>query len=696
MFRIVSVLLALSLVAMPSGAQTAMPPQLQAATGEIVLSGTVKSIDIVNSRLTLQVTSFTGASGTTRQLPQPKTKLVHIGYRSQFIETGGINNPSLGDVALGAAVQIAGKESGDERLFAARRVRWTSPEPALPPDPATPAAIAPLLPQQQQAKGVALRVIDAGFASYRSLIPSPYIETRPIFHFKYRLNGPKVTAVDANNNPRTLNDLVVIRRLYGPAGQFLPKPGTGPLDPKNPGAGGAIAYAEGVDPTWSHIVAEFEVLDPNAPPSAPGIITSSFTFDDVPVPGQVGKKLDVVRNMTTELGTQITLDSVEGRLNSEEPVTHAALRYVPPANIPDLKARVEVEKVASDGTPWKTFPRGGGWADPFISADFDSLGPPNAKAMSLTFKIKEMAPLLQQRQWYSRIRVSIPVVSLLGPTYVGDAVPKRDAATIVAEATGDNVRIQAEHIQSPNIDSRSARLWVKSEGVAPNEFWMVRAGSGTTEKGQPISAFLPDMERTLFWREDGEQVAPNEYANVVEVRGTPLPEKIDLNLKLEKAKRFEYWSRLQDLPLPKPGTTIEVPEGEIEDDVLVVKRVVYFHDPTELPGFAGQNNLPLKEGVAVVLEIRPLLQHSDIQIYCRSATDNAGCDLGEYMYSVYDADRTRNNHENTLFRTVLLPVPAPGIKRFEIQMQTVQTAWSGQTQMVDLKNIPVKNREFAE
>ncbi|RYG70621.1 hypothetical protein EON80_07440, partial [bacterium] len=149
MLRILSASVALCLVAAPGWAQ-----EPKALVGEILLSGTVESLDVVNSRLTITATSFTGASGATKALPQPKSKLIQLGNATQFLESSGLKNPSLGDLAKGLAVRVVGKELGAGKPFAARQLAWTSVAPVLPPDPLTPPAVAAFLPPPQQAKDI--------------------------------------------------------------------------------------------------------------------------------------------------------------------------------------------------------------------------------------------------------------------------------------------------------------------------------------------------------------------------------------------------------------------------------------------------------------------------------------------------------------------------------------------------------------
>ncbi len=232
--------------------------------------------------------------------------------------------------------------------------------------------------------------------------------------------------------------------------------------------------------------------------------------------------------------------------------------------------------------------------------------------------------------------------------------------------------------------------------MTPNENWFVREATSTNEKGTKMNTQIyPLGNPTLYWKVDGSPAQGKEYSQSMLAVSDAEPTETNLQLKLEKARRLVQWSRLQDLPVPAAGQTIDVPVGQIEDEIITVRRIMSYRDLTDLPGFAdARGKIPVKAGLAVVIEVSTLLPDSILEVSTRTATDNEGRDLGDSGYSTSDGDKTRSKQENTRLRTIILPLPNPEIKSFEIRLKTTQTVWSGQTQLVELKGIPNSKPPF--
>ncbi len=689
MLRILSASVALCFVATTTWAQ-----EPKALVGEIVLNGTVDAVDVVNNRLTIIATGFTGPTGATKELPQPKSKTIQLRDDTLFTEQNGGKNPSLGDLEMGQKVRIAGKEVGG-KPFVARQLSWTAPKQVLPTDPLTPPGIGAFLPLPQKGQELTIQFVNAGFASKFTLQPFNHMEKRPTFFFAYRLKGPKVEGENEFGARKTLSDFVKIRRVLGPQGQIITSSTVNPVDYKNFNDPGQLVFLDAVNPAWSNLILEFEILNPDAPPEARGVINSTLVFDHLPVPGAVGNSISVNRTQTTKLGTEINLEKVLGVHVGNGDYTQSELSWKAPANVPDLSLTLSVGEIVSGGQKWELFNGSGSANGNFISTGRDTLGPAGVKEMDVTYKVKESALSLQDREWFSVLRVSLPVATLLEKTLPGvEAAQKEETSRVLAEGQGNKVRVMAEYREGGMPNSGNGYIWIKGDDLGQHENWFIREISGTDEKGEKPAFSSFNLGSYLYWKADSSRVEPGEYAHPTMFLGKSKPTSVDLQVKLEKASRIEHASRLQDLPVPGTGKTLEVPQGAIEDDFLSVRRVTSYVDPVQLPGFKGQrspNNT--RAGLAVVVETSPVFPDSQVRFNVNTSTDSSGRDLAsrwEYAYEVFEGDRTAEGPVNSKLRTILVPLPASDIKTFEILLQTVETKWSGETQTVEVKDVPVQ------
>jgi len=99
-------------------AQTSPKPR----PGEILLSGTVVSIDVGRAELVLQATSFTLPNGRSAALAQPKKKVVLIRDTTTISPQGKNDKLTLGDLKVGDAVTASGRDLGAGNDLTAREI----------------------------------------------------------------------------------------------------------------------------------------------------------------------------------------------------------------------------------------------------------------------------------------------------------------------------------------------------------------------------------------------------------------------------------------------------------------------------------------------------------------------------------------------------------------------------------------------
>jgi len=102
----------------PAPAQNSYKPQ----PGEILLSGTVVSIDATNMKLILKATSFTLPNGKSAVLTPPKDKPVLIGDATAIHPRDRSDKLTLGDLKTGDAVMAIGPDAGSGKELAGREI----------------------------------------------------------------------------------------------------------------------------------------------------------------------------------------------------------------------------------------------------------------------------------------------------------------------------------------------------------------------------------------------------------------------------------------------------------------------------------------------------------------------------------------------------------------------------------------------
>ena len=121
-------------------AQQTAPTKTQAAPaqtspkprpGEILLSGTVVSIDVARAELVLQATSFTLPNGRSAALAQPKEKIVLVSDATTISPRGKTDKLKVGDLKAGDAVTASGQDTGGGSELIAREILLVTVRPIV-------------------------------------------------------------------------------------------------------------------------------------------------------------------------------------------------------------------------------------------------------------------------------------------------------------------------------------------------------------------------------------------------------------------------------------------------------------------------------------------------------------------------------------------------------------------------------------
>lgn len=116
-------LLVVWLVVGAIGAALAAPTDLPLETGEIRFDGTVRAVDAAANSFVLEVTAFTLPNGRKSQLAAPKAKTVLLNAQTLVQAQNEITAKiALGDLTVGSATAVIGKDPGSGKDFTARLV----------------------------------------------------------------------------------------------------------------------------------------------------------------------------------------------------------------------------------------------------------------------------------------------------------------------------------------------------------------------------------------------------------------------------------------------------------------------------------------------------------------------------------------------------------------------------------------------
>lgn len=669
--RFLFLFLTLSTSLLPSWAQN---PQLQA--GEIALEGTLESLDVVKNSLVLRATSFTGVSGASKPLPQPKSKAIQLDETTQFVELGGLKNLSLGDLEKGQQIRVVGRETAG-KSFAARLIAWT----AL--DPRTPRQKAPFLPAPQTQNGMTLRILDAGFT--KSIFARDNEEDKRLdFYFSYTL--PDALARQSGSAEGTPEADLQTRFLQvsGPNGEpvssYYEQPqrdGNGSQDSQ----GVRIVSSWKVNPAWKYLVAEWETLDPNAPSDAAGRFESTLAFDKVAVPPQSGQKMPVDVKKTTARGSTITLKSV--RVEKADPAkfreanTYFDFEIAAPLAVPDMTVELDLKSIEDEnGIPWSYQYRNN-----LNGLSVQLAPPPGTTMMAPTLKIKESAPSLKKREWYRRFRVEIPVAALLP-----FAPPPAQTSAPVWKAQGKAFSVEVEHEAIYQNRNWNAVVWLKPRVPSPDptQRWMLREVKAISNGKETRGLAYLSAYAHRFWHFNGSLAAPDEHSNTLSVTFRPPPEKFDLELKVERARRLEGVGWIRRVPLPAEGASLDIGAGQLENDNVRIKRI-FWPSRSEL---ARLNREYFKRSVAIVVELPPTFPGAEVEIRGFRVQDDRGRDM-DVPQASQEGDVGRAKTGNSTLRTLIIQVPL-GIKSLDLWFKTLELTWSGQSETVVLKDVAGK------
>ena len=653
--------------------------------GEIALEGTIESLDVVKNTFTLRATSSTATSGNAKKLPQPKTQTIGLSNITQFLERSGIKNLSFADLEKGLSITVVGRQTTGKPLVA-RVVTWNAPAPLLPLDPLTPHEKAPFLPAPQTQKGIMLRIIDAGWMSPAQMWPGNDGKDRPLFYFSYNLPGESdgirnsagwLTSV-AQRNTRLL-------WVSGPNGEPVKEHGSGLVE-REGGVFGATRVAfSGVNPAWKSVIAEFETLDPSAPSDASGEFKSTHRFEKVPVPAKNGEKTEVIgQEVTTTHGTKIVLKSVRvERKEGEKGTTYFDFSVTAPSTVGDIKVSLDSNNVKNEnGDAWLYTSAGGGSNQVHVEAtplEGDQF-------FVLSINVRESAHSLQKREWYRRFRMEVPVAALL--KFVS---PPADPPAWFLKTEGQAMSVEVEPEELGGGNFFGAMVWIKSR--VPNtdkrQHWLVRevkAKEGSEETRG--STYEKSFDRP-FMRLNGTPSTPDEYPTPIGVPFQKPTATFDLTLKVEKVHHLENFGSLKGVPLPAPGKSLEIREGQFENDSVRVKRLFWFKNGSELAGLSPESRGNFQNAnLGVVVNTTPVFPGATVDIRSVRVQDDTGrsLDMGHWIPNV---DLSQAGTQNTNLRTLLVSVP-PSSKSLVLWFHTVETAGSGQIETVVLKGVTGK------
>lgn len=669
-----------------SGPVCAAPAPPTPLAGEIALEGTIESLDVVKNTVVLRATAFATTAGAAKKLPQPKIKAIQIGDATQFVESSGLKNLSLGDLEKGLPIRVVGKEVAG-KSFAARVVAWRAPAPPIPLDPLTPRAVAPLLPPAQTQNGITLRIIDAGWMSLAQMWPQSQNSARPLFYFSYTLPG----ASDGGRNEQGWATSVAERntrllQVSGPKGEPVTVNSSGPLE-REPGIyGGTRTAFSGVNPVWKFVVAEFETLDPSAARGASGEINSTLVFDKVPLPAKSGEKLAVGKTMTTARGTTVTLKTVRvgKHFAGDTDRTFFDFAVKSPPSIGDMKVELDLDSIKDENDTRWTYD---GWGNSGFEFSVKALPPAGSKTLTVGIKIKESAPSLQKRGAYRQFRVEIPVAAFLK-----FKAPPANPPAPVLKAEGKAVSVEIERETHENTGNWGAMAWIQSRGnpADKTQRWLLREVKARARDKETRGSTYEDDNSRQFMRLNGAPAASDEHSQSLIVPfDLKRPDRFDLELKLEMARRLENFTSLRGVPLPARGASLDIKEGQFENDVLRVKRLFWFKSADELAGVSpGARGGFQNANLAVVVELLPVFPGASVEIPLHRATDDAKREL-EVRQWTPRGDAGRAGTQNTNLRTLILPVSASS-KSLDLWFHTLETAWSGQTETLILKDVAGK------
>lgn len=454
-------------------------------------------------------------------------------------------------------------------------------------------------------------------------------------------------------------------------------------------ADGSTVFASSLDPRLPTITLNFEWLDPAAPPEASGSYSETLDFADVPVPAQADQPITVHRTSTTKHGTQVTLEKVAVRKrqpgDAAPTETLFVLRCLPPPAVPDLYPNLNFAypnllddtgknlmknssygssgEDALDHTPGST------------TLDVASVPSPQAKTLDVKISVQENAPSLRQEQWFRHLQFDLPLQSLPGREAEGPYLPLATAASGPVQST-------LESLRAPSKGQYEARLWLPDgydlqnmalHDDAGNEYNAVE----DTGYGTP-----------LFWRMNGAPIQPGKRGHLLRLYGfnqKTAPAKLTLETDALPVRRVRHHFDLANLPLPKPGETLDLNRTikDADGSRLLLRAIAYFTDQKPLPGVEASTRAQMTPpfGLALALQFQSASgDKATAQFECRQASDEQGHKLtGRNGLVASSGDWLQAKESPANSETILLLPPSGSdvSGQFRVQMQVDETVPSG-------------------
>ncbi len=602
----------------------------------------------------------------------------------------------FGSIRVGQTVEILRPKGSDG---AARAVVLPDDSPDVPD--ANAFASAPETPAlwQEQQGALSLRVIQAGWFPRPQIAGEEATNKAPIFGVWWEFSGPPPRRAATYGLRSSLAELNAraqvldrdIAQFYVTGDNHLMR-----------------ATSENVSPDWEKMTIAVDALDPLAPEGADGTVRSVLQWKDIAF-DEKGQILPVGQTLKTQLGTRITLDSlqVEGEL------TRCKFRVQPAADSTRDKFELLPRQI-EDETGHVSFLRAGGANNdgaPTMTIEQTNSGrpPAGAKRIALTFVCVERAPDLADPKWMHHFRFTLSPRQLYERAFgKGDLTrlswsgsPVDFGGAIVASARGASVAAQIETTFSEWSGQQEWRFWMAPLDEARERVWKLRelkVSDGA--KALPVRLdYWPDEPHYL--KANGDVADRGERSDRAEVRlPEPPPSSVQVEATVEELRRVEHrWNG--ELALPKLGDKGEL-QGETgalgQRDFFQIVRLMRFTDAAELSGApASWREAVPGPGLAMVVRFAPILNAAPDGTpgattgeFRATAADNSGAILS--IEPPHDerwiaGDATQNTNGAPGFITFLFNAPTENAKQLEVWLSAAETRPTGRVET--LKFAPI-------
>lgn len=481
-----------------------------------------------------------------------------------------------------------------------------------------------------------------------------------------------------------------------------------------------------LDPRWP-LEFEFIVRDPQAPADADGRFSDAVMWNNVPLPTEKDKIVDIKREIKTAHGATVMLDQMKWQSATNvinRNLLLITLRWQPPAALLDMSAEFNIDpsreidfnrRVADDtGKALRPQLNKSSWLRTSDSGVFTLIceePAPNAKNVTVAVNFKGYAPGLRQEKWFQRLRVKLPPTAVKMP-------PVASTAPTLASAETGGARVVLDGMVAPSQRNLMARLYLENAATpvdGATRYWMLRRILLRDPQGQPLADRPdPELQKTdIFWRY-GSRPLP-DGASGYAVRGmAPMPRpafpaKFGLEAQIEQRVVREFKAEFKDLPLPTVGQMLNIDREIVLDKIgrLSVRAIVNFDaEKSPTPEFASmmaRRALKPPAGLAVLLLMTPddqtppgsdqfyigsRLMH-DMSLGDAGTQDDTGTALWRttaWAQSSLDEITRKFPTGPNAFKTIYLLPPAPQSKTFSLRCEGLWTV-AQQQQKVMLRDL---------